>query len=227
MTRKRPLIIAIDGTSGVGKSTVARRLAQELEVPFLETGAMYRALGLKVAELALDPADQESVERLAAELDLELRHRADGGVDVLLDGMSLGERARRPRISEVTSAISTYPGVRRIMVQHQRSFAEELGAVVEGRDIGTKVFPDTPFKFFLQAPLETRVQRRLKQLEASGESDLSQEELAREVAERDHRDSTRAESPLTVNSSYRVVDTGSLSVEQVVQAILSEIDQLS
>ena len=137
MTRKRPLIIAIDGTSGVGKSTVARRLAQELEVPFLETGAMYRALGLKVAELALDPADQESVERLAAELDLELRHRADGGVDVLLDGMSLGERARRPRISEVTSAISTYPGVRRIMVQHQRSFAEELGAVVEGRDIGT------------------------------------------------------------------------------------------
>ena len=111
------------------------------------------------------------------------------------------------------------------MVRHQRSFAEEMGAVVEGRDIGTKVFPDTPYKFFLQAPLETRVQRRLKQLEASGESELSEKELAREVAERDLRDSTRAESPLTVNSSYRVVDTGSRSVEQVVQAILDEIGQ--
>lgn len=223
--RNEPMIVAIDGTSGVGKSTVARRLAEELGVPFLETGAMYRALGLKVDELGLDPADRGVVERLAAELDLELRHRADGGVDVLLEGESLGERSRLPRISEVTSAISTYPGVRRVMVRHQRSFAEEMGAVVEGRDIGTKVFPDTPYKFFLQAPLETRVQRRLKQLEASGESDLSEQELAREVAERDLRDSTRAESPLTVNSSYRVVDTGSRSVEQVVRAILDEIGQ--
>lgn len=223
--RNKPMIVAIDGTSGVGKSTVARRLAEELGVPFLETGAMYRALGLKVDELGLDPADRGAVERLAAELDLELRHRADGGVDVLLEGESLGERSRLPRISEVTSAISTYPGVRRVMVRHQRSFAEEMGAVVEGRDIGTKVFPDTPYKFFLQAPLETRVQRRLKQLEASGESELSEKELAREVAERDLRDSTRAESPLTVNSSYRVVDTGSRSVEQVVQAILDEIGQ--
>ena len=223
--RNKPMIVAIDGTSGVGKSTVARRLAEELGVPFLETGAMYRALGLKVDELGLDPADRGAVERLAAELDLELRHRADGGVDVLLEGESLGERSRLPRISEVTSAISTYPGVRRVMVRHQRSFAEEMGAVVEGRDIGTKVFPDTPYKFFLQAPLETRVQRRLKQLEASGESELSEQELAREVAERDLRDSTRAESPLTVNSSYRVVDTGSRSVEQVVRAILDEIGQ--
>ena len=218
-----PLVVAIDGTSGVGKSTVARRLAVALDVPYLETGAMYRALGLKVDQMGIDPASRAIVEALASDLDLELRRNPDGTVDVLLDGRCLGEEVRQPRISEITSAVSTYPGVRRVMVEHQRSFAESAGAVVEGRDIGTKVFPDTPHKFFLQAPLATRVRRRLKQLEESGQSNLNADELMREVSERDERDSTRAESPLTVNSSYRIVDTGSRSIEEVVQAILEEI----
>ena len=218
-----PLIVAIDGTSGVGKSTVARRLAVALGVSYLETGAMYRALGLKVDQLGVDPRDQAMVGGLAADLNLELRRTADGSVEVLLDGERLGERARQPRISEITSAISAHPAVRRIMVERQRSFAESGGAVVEGRDIGTKVFPDTPHKFFLHAPLETRVRRRLKQLEGSGQSDLTEDELMRQVSERDLRDSTRAESPLTVNSSYRMIDTGSRTVEEVVQAILGEI----
>ena len=109
------------------------------------------------------------------------------------------------------------------MVEHQRTFAELVGAVVEGRDIGTKVFPDTPHKFFLQAPLETRVRRRLKQLEQSGETNLSEDELRRQVSQRDERDSTRAESPLTLNSSYTVVDTGSRSIDEVVQLILRAI----
>ncbi len=222
----QPLVVAIDGTSGVGKSTVARRLALVLDVPYLETGAMYRALGLKVDQMGVDPANRETVEALASDLDLVLRRNPDGTVEVLLDGRRLGEEARQPRISEITSSISTYPGVRRVMVAHQRSFAESAGAVVEGRDIGTKVFPDTPHKFFLQAPLATRVRRRLQQLEESGRSNLSADELMREVSERDERDSTRAESPLTVNSSYRIVDTGSRSIEEVVQVILEEIRQL-
>jgi cytidylate kinase len=221
----QPLIVAIDGTSGVGKTTVARRLAVALNVPYLETGAMYRALGLKVDQLGVDPVNQAKVEELAADLDLELRHEEDGTVEVLLDGRNLGDRARQPRISEITSAISAYPRVRRIMVEHQRSFAESRGAVVEGRDIGTKVFPHTPYKFFLQAPLETRVRRRFKQLQESGQSNLSAEELMREVGQRDERDSTRAESPLTLDSSYRVVDTGSRSIGEVVQVILEEIQQ--
>ena len=211
----RPLVVAIDGTSGVGKSTVAKRLAVELGVPYLETGAMYRALGLKVDQLGVDPSNREEVEHL----DLDLRRNSDGSVEVLLDGNRLGEEARQPRISEITSAVSTYPGVRRIMVEHQRTFAESVGAVVEGRDIGTKVFPDTPHKFFLQAPLETRVRRRLKQLEESGETNLSEDELRRQVSQRDERDSTRAESPLTLNSSYTVVDTGSRSIDEVVNLI--------
>jgi cytidylate kinase len=220
------MIVAIDGTSGVGKSTVARRLAEELGVPFLETGAMYRALGLKVDELGVDPGDREAVEQLAAELELELQLREDGTVEVLLEGEALGARARQPRISDITSSISAYPGVRRIMVEHQRSFARSRGAVVEGRDIGTKVFPETPYKFFLQAPLSTRVRRRLQQLRASGEAELSEEELTREVADRDLRDSTRTESPLTVDGSYCVIDTGSRSVEEVVAKILDEIGRV-
>lgn len=223
----QPLIVAIDGTSGVGKTTVARRLAEELDVPYLETGAMYRALGLKVDELGIDPADREAVEELALNLDLELRRLGDGRVEVLLDGKRLGERARQPRISAITSTISTYPGVRRVMVEWQRAFAAASGAVVEGRDIGTKVFPDTPYKFFLQAPLETRVRRRLEQLQASGQAGLNAAELRREVSLRDERDSTRAESPLTLNSSYRVIDTGSRSVEEVVERVLDEIRRRS
>lgn len=223
----QPLIVAIDGTSGVGKTTVARRLAEELDVPYLETGAMYRALGLKVDELSIDPADREAVEELALNLDLELRRLGDSRVEVLLDGKRLGERARQPRISAITSTISTYPGVRRVMVEWQRAFAAVSGAVVEGRDIGTKVFPDTPYKFFLQAPLETRVRRRLEQLQASGPAGLSAAELRRELSLRDERDSTRAESPLTLNSSYQVIDTGSRSVEEVVERVLEEIRRRS
>ena len=223
----QPLIVAIDGTSGVGKTTVARRLAEELDVPYLETGAMYRALGLKVDELGIDPADREVVEELALNLDLELRGLGGGRVEVLLEGKRLGERARQPRISAITSAISTYPGVRRVMVERQRAFAAASGAVVEGRDIGTKVFPDTPYKFFLQAPLETRVRRRLEQLQAAGQAGLSAAELRREVSLRDERDSTRAESPLTLNSSYQVIDTGSRSVEEVVERVLDEIRRRS
>ena len=221
----KPIVVAIDGTSGVGKSTVARRLAKALDVPYLETGAMYRALGLKVDKLGVDPLNQRIVEELAVDLDLELRQQPDGNVEVLLDGECLGEEARQPRISETTSAVSAYPGVRRVMVEHQRSFAGSRGAVVEGRDIGTKVFPHTPHKFFLQAPLETRVHRRLQQLEASGQTNLSEDELIREVRERDVRDSTRAESPLTMDGSYEVIDTGSRSVDEVVEAILGEIRQ--
>ena len=109
------------------------------------------------------------------------------------------------------------------MVEHQRAFAASSGAVVEGRDIGTKVFPDTPHKFFLEASLETRVRRRLEQLQASGQLDVSEAELRRQVSQRDERDSTRAESPLAVDSSYRVIDTGSRTVDQVVHLILETI----
>jgi cytidylate kinase len=218
------IIVAIDGPSGVGKSTVARRLASRLRLPYLETGAMYRALGVKVAELGIDPDDRPRVEALASNLDLELREQGENEVLVLLDQRPLDQRARAPRISEVTSRISTYSKVRQEMVRRQRTFARRRGAVIEGRDIGTKVFPGTSFKFFLTAPMELRVERRLEQLAEAGHAALERDEIAAELTQRDYRDSHRTDSPLALDDTYEVVDTGQLDVEGVVEAIADSID---
>jgi len=218
-------VVAIDGPSGVGKSTIAGSLAQRLGLPYLETGAMYRALAWKALEGGVDPYDQAGVETLAENLGLELREYPDGRVEIRLDNQPLDKRIRAPRVPEITSLISSYPGVRREMVQRQRDFAQRRGAVMEGRDIGTRVFPDTQFKFFLTAPLEVRVNRRLHQLRAAGEAQLSREAIEAEVEGRDLRDSGRAESPLTMDGSYTVVDTGELSVEEAVDLISRVVEQ--
>jgi cytidylate kinase len=145
------LIVAIDGPSGVGKSTAARRLAARLGVPFLDTGAMYRAIGLKVLESGVDPRDHASVLALSDAAGVSLGRRPDGGFEVLLDGQPVESRIRTPEVSEATSTIAVYPEVRQRMVRLQREAASQFGAVLEGRDIGTRVFPDTPHKFFLDA----------------------------------------------------------------------------
>jgi len=217
------IVIAIDGPSGVGKSTIAREVARRLQLPYLETGAMYRALGWKILQADIDPQDREEVERAAQELDLQLSVGSDGSVAVLLDGQPLDSRVRQPEVSEITSQTSSYPGVRRGMVSLQRRLALEKGAVMEGRDIGTQVFPDSPFKYFLTAPLEVRVERRLQQLEESGANHLSRDQIEAEVAHRDERDTQREDSPLTVNESYTVVDTDKKSVAQAVDLIVSDV----
>lgn len=221
------IIVAIDGPSGVGKSTVAEAVARRLGLPFLETGAMYRALGWEVYEGKIDPHDRSQVERAAEDLDLELRAQADGSVEVLLSGRRLDVSARLPRVSEITSQTSSYPAVRRKMVSLQRRFAERRGAVMEGRDIGTKVFPETPHKFFLTAPLEVRVQRRIEQLERAGKTGLSVAAIEAEVAERDARDTQRQESPLTLDASYTVIDTGELSAQEAVDFIVARVERLT
>ncbi len=132
----------------MGKSTAARRLAERLGVPFLDTGAMYRAIGLKVLESGVDPLDREDVIAIAGEADVRLGRREDGSFEVLLDGEPVEPRIRTPEVGEATSAIAAYPEVRQRMVLLQREAAEHFGAVLEGRDIGTRVFPDTPYKFF-------------------------------------------------------------------------------
>jgi len=221
------VIVAIDGPSGVGKSTVARRLARRLGVPYLETGAMYRVLAFEVLRQGVDPDDQQGVAEVFSDLDLRLEPRGDGRLEALLNGEPLGDRIREPEVSEASSQVSVHPEVRRKMVILQRALAQETGAVLEGRDIGTKVFPETPFKFFLEAPMEVRIERRFNQLRESGRSSISIDEVGEEVSRRDYRDTTRADSPLTVDATYEQVDTGDLGVDEVVEKIVRRIGEIS
>ncbi|HEV2845342.1 MAG TPA: (d)CMP kinase [Thermoanaerobaculia bacterium] len=218
----RPLIVAIDGPSGVGKSTAARRLARRLGVPFMDTGAMYRAIGLKVLENGADPLDREAVVAIAAEADVRLGRRDDGSFEVLLDGEPVESRIRTPEVGEAASTISIYPEVRQRMVRLQREAAADYGAVLEGRDIGTRVFPDTPHKFFLDARNDIRFQRRFDELSIAGHG-VTFDQVVEEISRRDLRDSTRTDSPLTCDDSYTVIDSSELTIDDVVERMAEKI----
>lgn len=223
---ERPIIVAIDGPGGVGKSTVAKAVARHLQIPYLETGAMYRALGLKVLEEEIDPEDEERVVEVANQLDLTIAARPDGSAEILLDREPLGTRVRDESVARITSKVAAFPEVRRRLVDLQRSFGSQVGGVVEGRDIGSRVFPETPFKFFLEADPQIRAERRLGEHRSRGRADASIEELRREMEERDRRDSERSESPLRKDASYQTIDTSRMTVEQVSARVIEEVERL-
>jgi CMP/dCMP kinase len=211
-----PLIVAIDGPSGAGKSTVARELAKRLGVPYIDTGAMYRAVGLAAREtgVTLPITQPDSVVALAEGLAIELVPQP-GGTRVLSNGRDVSEAIRAPEISIYASAVSAIPGVRRRMVAEQRRMARDRGGVMEGRDIGTRVFPDTPLKFFLTAPDSVRAERRFRELAERGTPQRYEEVLA-EMRKRDRADETRADSPLRFDDSYVRVETAGMSPAEVV-----------
>jgi len=211
-----PLIVAIDGPSGAGKSTVARALAERLGVPYIDTGAMYRAVGLAAREagITLPITDPGRVAELADELEVGLEPGPDG-TRVLLSSRDVSQDIRQPEIALYASAVSAIPEVRRQMVAQQRRLARARGGVMEGRDIGTRVFPETPFKFFLTASPEVRALRRSQELAQSGRAEPYEKVLA-EMTARDLADRTRADSPLTLDGRYVVVDTTQRGIPDIV-----------
>ena len=216
-------IVAIDGPSGAGKSTVARALALRLGVPYIDTGAMYRAVGLAAREggIPLPIPDPAAVEAIAESIDIDL-DLSEGETRVRLDGRDVSREIRRPEISLYASAVSAIPGVRRRLVAAQQRLAGARGGVLEGRDIGTRVFPETPHKFFLTAPVEVRAERRAAELAARG-TPQPLDVVRAEIESRDRADSTRADSPLTLDDRFVVVDTGRLSVPEVVDELESRV----
>jgi len=194
-------------------------LASRLGVPYIDTGAMYRAVGVAARErgIGLPITDAADVEPLAESLAIELE-TSGKGVRVFVNGREVTAAIREPEISRYASAVSAVPGVRRRLVALQRRLAAERGAVLEGRDIGTKVFPDTPHKFFLTASLEVRARRRAAELASRG-TPQSYEDVLAEMQRRDRDDQTRKDSPLTHDETYVVVDSTGRTVEDVVSDI--------
>jgi cytidylate kinase len=219
-----PLIIAIDGPSGSGKSTLGRMLARALKLLYIDTGSMYRAVALAVMESSISATDDIAVGSLASRVDIDLAGDPDS-LRVTLEGRDVSDEIRSEDVTHMASIISTIPAVRRAMVARQREMGNR-GAVLNGRDIGTVVFPDADVKFFLTAVPEERAQRRFAE-EVQQDPKINFAETLADMTERDRRDSTRADSPLKSADDAIIVDSTGLSIDQVFENMMAAIDRKS
>jgi len=218
--RPKGLIVAIDGPAGAGKSTVARELSRRLGYVYVDTGAMYRVVGLLARELGLSPDDDARLGELAGRVSIRFEPRRDGTQAVFADGRDVTDAIRGQEIGEWASKVSTRPTVRERLVAAQREIAKEGGAVLEGRDIGTVVFPDADVKFFLDATAEERGVRRYRQLVERGQAAVLPD-IVSEIAERDRRDRSREHSPLRPADDAELVDSTSHSAAEIIEALLA------
>jgi cytidylate kinase len=216
------MIIAIDGPSASGKSTLGRLVARALNLLYIDTGSMYRAVALGVIEADVDPSDKEAVIALANEVEIDLEGDPDS-LKVWLNGRDVTDQIRTESVTAMSSIVSTIPGVRRAMVERQRALGKR-GAVLNGRDIGTVVFPDADFKFFLTANPDERAERRYKEDQETSSSSATLAETFADLVERDRRDSSRADSPLKVADDAVVIDSTGKSIEEVFAEMMERIN---
>jgi CMP/dCMP kinase len=217
---REPLIVAIDGPAGVGKSTTSRLVARALDIPHIDTGAMYRAIALAAMRAGIGLHDEATLEDLASRVQMDFL--PGDPPRVLLNGEDVSSAIRTPQVSMAASDVSTVPTVRRVLVKLQQDLGRRRGGVLEGRDIGTKVFPETRHKFFLTARPEVRARRRYDELVTKG-TPADFDTVLDETLLRDEQDSTRADSPLTYDQTYTVIDTSDLTIDEVVGRIVSGV----
>jgi cytidylate kinase len=215
-------VVTIDGPAGAGKTTVSRMLADRLGYRYIDTGALYRAIALAVQEGGINPKDDAALEKMCTAL--SLRYNQTGkGPRLLSNGRDVTDRLRTPEITMLASAVSARPAVRRFLLGVQRAMGREKGAVFEGRDMGTVVFPDADVKFYLDAPEKIRAMRRF--LELRPKTELTFEEVERDLVRRDRNDSTRTEAPLKPAVDAIWIDSADLAPAEVVAVMLGYIER--
>ena len=208
---------AIDGPSGAGKSTIAKAVAKELEIDYIDTGAMYRAVGYKVKQLGIDIQNKEKLADMLANTDIDF---VNG--DIILDGVVVNDKIRTSEMSQMASKCSALQEVREKLVEIQRNMGMRKSVIMDGRDIGTNVLKDAEYKIFLTASAEERAERRHKELIEKGEN-ITFEEVLSDIKQRDHNDMTRALNPLRKADDAKEIDTTGLNIDEVIQRVLEEV----
>ena len=218
----KTVVVTIDGPAGAGKSTVAKQLAKAMSFSYLDTGAMYRALTLKAMREKVNLESEADLVRLAQRTNIHLEGNTQTGLKVFLDGDDVSEAIRSLEVTNNTFYIARAPGVREIMVGWQRAIGQKNNVVVEGRDVGTVVFPTAKHKFYLDADFAERARRRIQELRDKGKG-IDETQLKQDLKERDEKDFTRKVGPLKKAADAVVIDSTGLTVDGVVQAILAHI----
>ncbi|MBR3847880.1 MAG: (d)CMP kinase [Oscillospiraceae bacterium] len=219
----KKIAIAIDGPSGAGKSTISKILAKELQFVYVDTGAIYRTVGIYTYRKGVDPTDAEAVEKLLPGIDIVIKH-VDGVQRIFLNGEDVSEKIREHIISKYASDVSAIPAVRKFLLNMQREFAERYNVIMDGRDIGTVVLPNADIKIFLTATDEDRAKRRYDELILKGQ-DVPFEKVLSDMRERDRNDSQRATAPLAAAEDAITVDTTGNTLEQSVEVLKKLVNE--